>query len=338
MNPERLHKLPAVLFEIGKLVGSDMDPGVLLARIAELVCQLIDAHACSVMLLDASRERLLAKAAYGLRAERMHSLTFALGEGIAGWVAQTGEALLLDDARQDPRFVQLPGNRTPIAAMICVPLLARGDRVGVVTATSQATAAFTDSDLELVRFIAATIALDIENVRLHRVAVTDPLTGAYNREFLASRMPTEIETAVERERTLSIAMVDIDHFKSVNDRYGHTVGDAVLAEIAQRLRSAIRTGDMLVRYGGEEFLVLLPKAGAERAAEVGHRMRERVIEAPVDTGNGTLLDITVSVGVAELRTRPVEAMAELIARADAALYAAKANGRNRVELATPPGP
>jgi diguanylate cyclase (GGDEF)-like protein len=334
VNPAQLTKLPAVLFEIGKLVGSDLDPGLLLSRIAELICDLIDAHACSVMLLDGSRERLLAKAAYGLRAERIHSLTFAVGEGIAGWVALHGDALLLDDASTDERFVSLPGSRTPIAAMICVPLIARGERVGVVTATSSVPAAFSTSDLELVRFIATTIALDIENVRLHRVAVTDPLTGAFNREFLNARLPAEIEAAAERDRPLSVAMVDVDHFKRVNDKYGHAVGDVVLADIAMRLRSAIRAGDLLVRYGGEEFLVLLPRATAERAVEVGLRMQERCADGAIEVTSDVKISVTVSVGIAELRTgAALETPTELITRADAALYSAKANGRNRVELA-----
>src|SRR5262249_51227795 len=159
----------------------DLDPGILLSRIAELITQLIDAKSCSVMLLDADRKRLLAKAAYGLRTERMHTLSFAIGEGIAGWVVEHGEAVLVPRAAADPRFVVLPENQTPIASMVCVPLLARGERVGVVNATSEIAGAFSQSDLELVKFIAMTIALDIENVRLHRVAVTDPLTGAYNR-------------------------------------------------------------------------------------------------------------------------------------------------------------
>src|SRR5205809_4406666 len=122
MKPEQLAKLPAVLFEIGKLVGSDLDPGILLSRIAELVCQLVGAKSCSVMLLDADRRRLLAKAAYGLRTERMHTLSFAVGEGVAGWVVEHGDALLINDVAKDPRYVVLPANQTPIASMLCVPL------------------------------------------------------------------------------------------------------------------------------------------------------------------------------------------------------------------------
>jgi diguanylate cyclase (GGDEF)-like protein len=331
MTPQQLAKLPAVLFEIGKLVGSDLDPGILLSRIAELLCSLINAKACSVMLLDADRKRLLAKAAYGLRTERMHTLSFAVGEGVAGWVVEKGEPALIADVANDARFVALPGNQTPIASMLCVPLVARGERVGVVTATSEAANCFHADDLELVKFISMTIALDIENVRLHRVAVTDPLTGAYNREFLLQRLPQEIEATIDRDRPLSVAMVDVDHFKAVNDQYGHGVGDVVLAEVARRLRGAIRGGDLLVRYGGEEFLAVLPKADAGRAWEVGERMRQRVCERAFDIGDGMALLLRISIGIAQWRMG--ETMPDLIDRADTALYGAKERGRNRVEVA-----
>jgi diguanylate cyclase (GGDEF)-like protein len=331
MNAEGLHKLPAALFEIGKLIGSELDPGILLSRIAELVCQLIGAKACSVMLLDADRTRLLAKAAYGVRTERMQSLSFRVGEGVAGWVVERGEPAVIADVAADPRFVVLPGNQTPIASMLCVPLIARAQRVGVVTATSERTSAFDADHLELVRFVARTIALDIENVRLHRVAVTDPLTGAFNREFLVQRLPQEIAAARDLDRPLSLALVDVDRFKAVNDRYGHHVGDVVLTEVARRLRGAIRGGDLLVRYGGEEFLAVLPKADAGRAWEVGERMRQRVSERAFDLGDGIALLLRVSVGVAQWRSG--ELMPGLIERADAALYGAKDRGRNRVEVA-----
>ncbi|HEX7842504.1 MAG TPA: GAF domain-containing protein, partial [Kofleriaceae bacterium] len=153
MNAEGLHRLPAALFEIGKLIGSELEPGVLLSRIAELICQLISARACSVMLLDADRTRLLARAAYGVRTERMQSLSFRIGEGVAGWVALHGEPALIADVTADPRFIVLPGNQTPIGSMLCVPLIARGERVGVVNATSERPAAFDDDHLELVRFV-----------------------------------------------------------------------------------------------------------------------------------------------------------------------------------------
>jgi diguanylate cyclase (GGDEF)-like protein len=330
MTPEQLARLPGVLFEIGKVVGSDQDPGQTLARISELLCELLDADACSVMLLDGERRRLLAKAAYGLRTERMHRITFPVGQGVAGWVVERGEPALIADVAEDPRFVVIEGARTPIVAMACVPIEARGERVGALTATSGRAGAFAEHHLELLRFIARTIALDVQNIRLHKVAVTDVLTGAYNREFLAQRLPVEVERAQAGDQTLSLAMLDVDHFKAVNDQHGHDAGDEVLAEVAVRLRGAIRADDLLVRYGGEEFLVVLPRTDAARAWEVAERMRARLAAQPFLIG-GAGLEIAASVGVAQLR--PSEAAADLIRRADAALYTAKARGRNRVEVA-----
>jgi len=345
VRPEQLARLPGALFEIGKVVGSDQEPGHVLSRISELLCDLLDADACSVMLLDAEKKRLLAKAAYGLRTERMHKLAFGVGEGVAGWVISNGEAALIGDVAKDPRFVVIEGDdrrspdgsrNTPIVAMACVPIEARGERVGVLTATSGQENAFADHHVELLRFIARTIALDVQNLRLQRVAVTDVLTGAYNREFLAQRLPVEIEKAIAGETALSVAMLDVDHFKAINDRHGHDVGDDVLAEVAVRLRGAIRADDLLVRYGGEEFLVVLPRADAGRAWEVAERMRVRLADKPIEVGK-VELRVEASVGVAQLKITDrvaAETAQELIRRADTALYTAKARGRNRVEVAS----
>ncbi len=334
MTPEQLARLPSVLFEIGKVLGSEQEPGETLARISELICELTDADACSVMLLDAQKERLLAKAAFGLRTERMQRLSFAVGEGVAGWVIAHGEPALIADVAEEPRFLVIDEARTPIVSMVCIPIEARGERVGVMTATSGQRGCFAQHHVELLRFIARTIALDVENIRLHKVSVTDPLTGAYNREFLQQRLPAEIARAVAGDAPLSVAMVDVDHFKAVNDRFGHDTGDDVLAEVASRLKRAIRGDDLLVRYGGEEFLTVLPRAAAGRAWEVAERMRARLGGQPFQIAAGTMT-IEISIGVAQLRINGAgaETAAELIRRADAALYTAKARGRNRVEVA-----
>jgi diguanylate cyclase (GGDEF)-like protein len=328
---DRRIELPTALFEIGKLIGADLEPGILLARIAELICQLVAAPACSVMLLDADRQRLLAKAAYGQSVARIHSHAFRLGEGVAGWVIERAEPALIGDASGDPRFVAMSTGQPAIRAMLCVPLVARGDRVGVITATSGVADAFDTGDLERIQRVATAIAVDIERIRVHRIAVTDSLTGSYNREFLHQRLPQEIEAATDSDRTLSLAMVDIDQFSCVNDHYGYCAGDSVLSEVARRLRGALRPGDLLVRYEGEQFLAVLPKADAGRAWEVGERMRQRVSERAFDVGDGLALLLRVSVGIAQWRTG--ELMPALIDRAYAALHGAKHRGRNRVEVA-----
>ena len=335
MTPEQLVRLPEVLFQIGKAIGSDEDLGLLLSRISQLVCELVGADACSVMLLDVRGELLLTKAAHGLPTERLHRISFRVGEGVAGWVLEQGQAALIDDVTRDERFVAREDSRTPIGSMACVPLLARGERVGVMTATSAKTGAFSADNLDMLGFLAKTIALDIENIRLHRLSVTDTLTGAFNREFLQRHLPFEIERAVEGKHALSVAMVDIDHFKEVNDKLGHDKGDLVLAEVVNRLRLAVRKNDVIIRYGGEEFLVVLPHAEAGRAWEVGERMRLKFQNRVVDAGSA--IEIRISVGVAQHKPATVHGSAEtpsdLIRRADTALYIAKGRGRNRVEVA-----
>lgn len=325
-----LDRLPEILFEIGKVIGSDEALGSTLSTISQLVTRLVGAQACSIMLVDERRQRLLAKAAYGLARGDISVVSFGMGEGVAGWVAQTRTPALIDDVTCDERYVTLSDSENRIRSMACVPLAYR-DLVGVMTATSPAPGAFSPADVELMVFVAKTIALDIDNIRLRRLAITDKLTGAFNREYLGQRLPAAVDQAAERGDALSIAMIDVDHFKSFNDRFGHDAGDEVLAEIAVRLRGATRSEDVLVRYGGEEFLLLLPGASAELARDVGERMRDRVGAAPVTVGDESL-SVRISVGVAELS--PGESPGALIRRADAALYAAKAAGRNRVEVAT----
>ncbi len=349
-----LERLPTVLFEIGKVVGSASDPSLLLARIAELVCQLVGAGACSIMLLDGNRQRLIPKAAFGLRAERLDVLSFDVGEGVAGWVVQRGEPALIADAHADPRFVTLPAvhpageageagaddarPRSQIRAMLCVPLTARGEVIGVMTATSDVAGAFTPTHQALLQFVSTTIALDLQNVRLLRVAVTDPLTGVFNRRFLSDQLPLEIDRALSTGEPLAVCMLDLDRFKLVNDTHGHAAGDAVLAEIARRLRSALRGGDKVVRFGGEEFVLILPRADEARAIEIAERVRERVRATPIAVAVPPVeLTVTTSVGVAPMRpsgaTPIAEIMSQLLQRADEALARAKDLGRDRVVVA-----
>ncbi len=329
MKPQRRSLLPEVLFEIGKAIGSDEDLSSLLSHISELICKLLDACACSVMLLDASGRQLFTKAAHGLAEGRIGKLSFGVGQGVAGWVVQEGKPALIHDVSTDPRFILVASSSTNIVSMASVPLIARNHRVGVLSATSDRIAAFSEEEIELLQFVAKTIALDVENMRLRKVAVTDPLTSAYNREFLQQRLPVEMEIAKQLTQPLSVAMIDVDHFKTINDRFGHEVGDRVLAEVAKRLRWAIRQDDLLVRYGGEEFIVLLPNTDMENAAQIGERMRNEL--NPKIPADNTQIDVRISVGIAQQKKG--DEVSTLIKRADDALYAAKDRGRDRIVVA-----
>jgi two-component system, cell cycle response regulator len=169
-----------------------------------------------------------------------------------------------------------------------------------------------------------------------RAAVTDGLTGLYNRRFFEATLALEAEHAVRSGRDLGLLVLDIDHFKRVNDAHGHQAGDGVLRELAARLAASIRGGDVVARYGGEEFVVLLRDTSVEAVPETAERLRRAVGDVPVVLADDLWVAVTVSVGGAAW---PVHARSadELVRVADQALYAAKRLGRNRVQIGRPPG-
>jgi two-component system, cell cycle response regulator len=167
--------------------------------------------------------------------------------------------------------------------------------------------------------------------RLQRLAALDPLTGVYNRRFGLVRLHEEFGRAVRANTPVGILMLDIDHFKGVNDTYGHLVGDRLLKSICAIARSSLREGDVLLRYGGEEFLAVLPAASAEDLRLVGERLRRAVEDSALSDGAKTVR-VTLSVGGAAYPNQNVESEEVLIRLADEALYRAKESGRNRVEI------
>lgn len=167
--------------------------------------------------------------------------------------------------------------------------------------------------------------------RLQDLAHTDPLTSLANRRSFLAAAERELQRARRYGRPLALLMLDIDRFKAVNDRHGHVAGDAVLREVARRMRTAVRDGDLVARYGGEEFVVLLPESDAQSARAAAEGLREAVAAAPV-VAAGKPITVTISAGVASL-PQPDGGLAPWLDAADEALYRAKANGRNRVESA-----
>ncbi len=217
--------------------------------------------------------------------------------------------------------------------ILVVPVAFKSIPLGVIVLATMG--AFERDDVELVDHLRVDLGLAVNNAlahdRLERLAAIDPLTDAYNRRFGLGRLREEYSRAVRAEAPFGILMVDIDHFKAVNDTYGHLVGDRVLRAVAGACRRVVREGDVLVRYGGEEFLVLLPGAGRDDVLQIAERIRRAVSETTVEDGTSRL-NVTVSVGATTFRDT-VETPEALVALADRALYDAKDGGRNRLVLA-----
>lgn len=299
----------------------------LLELIVERTCRLLRAPHVSLRLLDPSRTRLVAARRSGLAAHAPR-VDFALGEGLSGWVAQHGAPLLTNDPRNDPRYVAREGF-AEVRAFVGVPLLAGARCVGVLAAVQQGIDApgFDEIDRCRLELIAAICAPHLEIARLSRLTRVDPLTGALNRRGLDRTFPASAEAFTG---SVCVAVADIDHFKDINDEHGHAVGDEVLKHVTRRIGSVLRASDALVRFGGEEFVLLLPAIGIEPARLVAERARAAVGDTPIVLGDARI-PVTISVGVAERHEG--ENRDALLRRADTAMYAAKAAGRDRVVIA-----
>jgi diguanylate cyclase (GGDEF)-like protein len=220
---------------------------------------------------------------------------------------------------------------------LAVPVAERGEPLGILLVGSVRDEAPSEAQAEVVAALVEQGMIAYENARLfsqvRRLATIDGLTGLYNRNHFFAEAGRVLAVAQRHRRPAAVIMVDIDHFKRINDAHGHPVGDEVIRAVATRLRATIRDGDVVGRYGGEEFALVTPETG-KGAANLAERLRVAVCEQPVQTDAGPLT-VTISVGMAHVDGGEQD-LSELLVRADAALYVAKQNGRNRVEVTAPP--
>ncbi len=296
-----------------------------LQRTVDCAAAILGAPRASVRLFDAARSRLIAKCRFGETLQPgTPAAEFRVGEGLLGWIAEHNQPLRTGDAPSDARYVHKPEVREPFLSFIGVPLTSGNVCFGVISATSPAPNAFSEAHESLLLLLGGLCAPHLEMARLSRLAAIDPLTGVFNRRGLDLVLPED------DQRLSSVAMCDLDRFKQVNDIHGHAAGDELLRRVAHQLASVLRAADGVVRWGGEEFLLVLPGVDRALAQHIVERARMAIAEDAIVVG-GDVLRITISVGVAERHAG--ESRDHLIARADEALYTAKNSGRNRVELA-----
>jgi len=174
------------------------------------------------------------------------------------------------------------------------------------------------------------IEIESLNRRLREEALHDPLTGLHNRRFFEEAAARDIARAIRRGEALSIAMLDLDHFKSINDTHGHAAGDRVLRQVADILRGGVRASDLLCRFGGEEFVAVLAGVSLEQAVQIAEQWRASIAAARIDTGTGATIGCTISIGISQLSSDHRDMVSSVLQRADAALYEAKRQGRDRI--------
>lgn len=303
-----------------------------LQAVTDCAMKLIGCEHASIRLLDETGDELVAGARSGAGA-RQAPLAFRRGEGVIGWVAEHAESLNIGRSAEDPRFKAVTAQQGfGVMSLLAVPLFSQGKVIGVLSMASGQSDAFSDDDQRVARLLASCSVPPIEHARLARLTLTDDTTAAFNRRYYGLRLQEEMERARRGQGKLSILFVDLDRFKSVNDTWGHDIGDAVLRALADRVRTTVRRYDVLIRRSGEEFILVMPSTGWRQGQLVAQRIRRSLEAAPLDVGPGIVQ--TVSIGVAEWDYQ--ETAAELEQRADRAMYEAKRAGRNRVVVAPAP--
>jgi diguanylate cyclase (GGDEF)-like protein len=249
-------------------------------------------------------------------------------------MAESGKPSINPDTWADPEWVKdLPGSNW-IRSYIGAPIKRKEKLLGFLNLDAATPNFFKNKHLSRIQALADQAAIAIENAQLYKemekLAITDSLTGLYNRRFFFAFAENEIERTKRYNKNLSIIMVDVDHFKDVNDRFGHQIGDQVLKEISDICLSILRKVDVMCRYGGEEFVVLLPETEESDAAHAAERMCTAISTSRLKTEKGNV-SVTVSIGVTEL-DKSHGSLEKLLATADKALYTAKEAGRNRVHV------
>ncbi len=321
-----------VLAEMIRAVNSSLDPERVADTLVQRVSEWLPAPCWLVLAVDdAGRVRSLA-------ARALTSTLTDPAQAVGEWVMQTGEVFATANLADDRRVAQETSKAR--AAVIGFPLECRGQTVGALVALDRAPATrqpkFTAGTLN--KFLAAlepgAIALDnaLRVQRAEALSVTDDLTQLYNWRYMQQVLRRETKRALRGNRPLSLLFVDLDGFKSINDSHGHLFGSRALVESASVIRASARETDIVARFGGDEFALVLPDTASDGAVSVGERIRDRLAAHRFLEGDGLSIALTASVGVATLPDVAATAE-ELIQAADEAMYWVKSHGKNGIHVA-----
>jgi diguanylate cyclase (GGDEF)-like protein/PAS domain S-box-containing protein len=331
---QRVNMLEALRATMNDL-SVELDLPTLLNAIVDRLLALLGANFGGLAMYDENSQEMLQVVSKGF-ARDYTGVRLPLGQGLLGQVGQSMKTVIVDNyatwEHRSSLFEEVA------ISMIGVPLLAGDKLQGAITVGIDANVhQFSEQDAYLIELFAQQAAVAVQNANLfsevQRLATIDPLTNVYNRRFFFERAQKELRRSVRYHNPMTIVMLDIDHFKAVNDQFGHPCGDEVLRRVADVCRSSTRNFDVIGRYGGEEFILLLPETGLEGAIATAERIRVEIERLKIIMHNGRI-GVTVSVGIASLGVENTE-LDQMLSQADQALYAAKQGGRNRIEIYKP---
>ncbi|WP_395334128.1 sensor domain-containing diguanylate cyclase [Novosphingobium sp. BL-8H] len=324
MQDAKLNDEPGRLAALRRLEVLDTAPEEPFENVVSLVRTVLGVPMAAVTLIDEDRQWFKARSGLGV-SETPRNVSFCTH------AIRQSEPFLIDDARLDARFAENPfvTGDPNVRSYAGIPLLTPdGYNVGVLCAIDDKVRTFSSSEVDILSNFARIV---MNELQLRHIAERDQLTGALTRRGFIEKAEQEIARFRRYHRPCCLALVDIDHFKAVNDTYGHPAGDAVLREMVASVVGASRPVDLLGRLGGEEFAVLLPETEASEALLAVERFRETLAGLAITLPDGRVIHITASFGIAPLSDE-IDTVEQWIAAADGPLYAAKRGGRNRCEM------
>jgi len=326
----------AILHRVSQeIVAADLEAEEIYAAVHRAAAQLMPAEAFVIVLFDDVNQTF--DAAYLIdRSGRIPAQTIPAIHGLTTQIVNSGHSIYIDDTLDPVRLGEAItlSDPQPVRSILAVPMYLRGKVIGMISAQSYNPAAYSDEDQNLLEMLASYAAIALDNAALFKsieqLAAIDSLTGIYNRRKLFELGRSEFHRARRFHRPLSILMFDIDHFKRVNDTFGHSVGDLVLSQFAQLLKAGIRDIDILGRFGGEEFLIILPETRKTTAVSIANRLRAQIAATFQNIYDGSI-SLTASIGVASMKD-DTHSFTGLIEEVDNALYGAKNLGRDRIKV------
>ncbi len=323
----------AALNMVAIAISSSLGLQDVLAKIMQQGIELTGAKAACVAFYDQDNGTFREWHTQGLSDRFVDHMSFRPG-GLADEAFKTGSPILSNDRPGAAHPLSRLAREEGLQCFLCLPLTSRDYPMGVLYFYRCDRDTFLGGEISLLTIFASLAAGAIHNARLHAqtqdMATTDPLTALYNRRALDARLECEILRSQRYGKPFSLMMLDIDHFKQVNDTHGHAAGDAVLSQLGAILTRETRDVDVVARYGGEEFVVTLPETTIEPTRQVAERIRKKVAETPFVLPHETTVHITVSIGLACFPDAAAGTAEEILGRADRALYISKHLGRNRV--------
>jgi len=334
---ERQIERLSLFHEVGKALASTLDLQKILETIMEKISDFLRPDTWSLLMLDEKSNELYYEMALGAGADTLKDVRIGMGEGVGGWVAEHGEAVLIQDAQKDPRFsLENEPCHRDAQSIVCVPVKGRERVLGVIELMNTSkNESFQEEDIPVLLNLADYAAIALENARyvqrIHQLTITDDCTALYNARHLNFVLDAEIYRSIRYGYEFSVIFIDLDHFKQVNDTHGHLAGSKLLWHVGNLIKSHLRMIDYAFRYGGDEFVVLLPQTSKHNALSVVRRLRELLNSKVFLNDEGLSVRVTASFGVAAF---PADARSrrDLLHLADEAMYLVKNTTRNNIAL------